>query len=84
MDDCVWNRHYPDSELRKHWQVVQEAKKAQPVAEVSNAETPPSESAWLPDKRQLILVGGIAGLVVFALVYLQFREVRKRRATKNH
>jgi tetratricopeptide (TPR) repeat protein len=81
LDDCVWNRHYSDSELRQHWRIVQEAKpKGEQLAldsQSTNAATP--ESPWLPDTRQIVIVGGLAGLAVAGLAYLQIREVRKRR-----
>jgi len=81
LDDCVWNRHYSDNELRKHWQMVQEAKpKGEQLAlDSPTTDTAQAESPWLPDKRQIIIVGGIAGLAVAGLAYLQIREVRKRR-----
>jgi hypothetical protein len=36
-------------------------------------------ASWLPETRQIILVGGVAGVVVVLLVYLQIREFRRRR-----
>jgi len=81
LDDCVWNRHYSDNELRKHWQIVQEAKpKGEQLAfDSPSTDTAPAESPWLPDTRQIIIVGGITGLAVAGLAYLQIREVRRRR-----
>jgi hypothetical protein len=81
LDDCVFSRSYSDSDLRKHRQIIQEArpKRDQPVAESPSAATSESQSGWLPQTRQLILVGGLTSLVVGVLVYLQLRELRRRR-----
>lgn len=44
------------------------------------AATPPAPPAdWRPDTRQVIVVGGVAGVVVVLLAYLQVREFRRRR-----
>jgi tetratricopeptide (TPR) repeat protein len=81
LDDCVYIRNYPDTDLRKHRQIVQEArpKGDRLAAEPPGAETTESQFGWLPDKQHLLLVGGLASLVVAALAYLQIREIRRRR-----
>jgi tetratricopeptide (TPR) repeat protein len=91
FDDCVGNvRRFSAPDLRAHRVVVQEAKPkvASPLLdlETSRAGTlaekrpaPSSVPSWLPDSRQLVAVGGIAGLAVIVLVYFQVREMRRRR-----
>ncbi len=38
---------------------------------------PPAD--WLPERSQVLLVGGVAAVITLALVYLQVREFRRRR-----
>jgi hypothetical protein len=78
FDECVGNvRRFSAPDLRAHRLVVQEAK---PKAESIVLDTAASRSStWLPDGRQLMAVGGVAGLAVIVLVYFQVREMRRRR-----
>jgi len=91
---CSWGRRYAANQLREHWQIVKEARaKAGPPAgegadfqvngigntEPASTPSPDQSASWLPDWPKLIIVGSLAGLVVAALAYLQFREIRRRR-----
>lgn len=71
FEDCVWGRGYAAQELREHRQVVQEAR-----PKAVKEETPAS---WMPDRQHLLVVGGTTGLILAGLVYLQIREIRRRR-----
>jgi hypothetical protein len=73
LDTCVYSRSYPATELKEHRQLLRSA-----LDSMSTASTE-ADSGWLPDTRHLILVGGLAGVVVVLLVYLQVREIRRRR-----
>jgi tetratricopeptide (TPR) repeat protein len=91
FDECVGNiRRFSAPDLRAHRMVVQEAKPkvASPLLDLEAssaatlAEKTPARSSvpsWLPDSGQLMVVGGLAGLVVIVLVYFQVREMRRRR-----
>jgi hypothetical protein len=58
-------------------------KQSGPVLEDMTFKTepkPPADpGAWLPERRQIYLVGGVAGTIALALLYLQIREFRQRR-----
>ena len=43
---------------------------------------PEDPTAWLPERRQIFLVGGVAGTIAAALIFLQIREFRQRRRQK--
>jgi hypothetical protein len=74
FDECRdVRRRFDPEELRAHRQIIDEALSAR-VTSPSNAG-----SGWLPDRNQLIAGGSIAGLIIMVLVYLQFREFRRRR-----
>lgn len=91
FDECVGNvRRFSAPELRAHRQIVHEAKPTattailepeptRPVAPAQSAPASGSAGSWLPDRGQLIAVGGIAALAVVALGYFQIREMRRRR-----
>jgi hypothetical protein len=91
FDECVGNvRRFSAPDLRAHRLVVQEAKpKGESIvldtaasrsgAANENAPVSGSSPSWLPDGRQLVAVGGVAGLAVIVLVYFQVREMRRRR-----
>jgi tetratricopeptide (TPR) repeat protein len=81
FEDCVWSRRSDAAELREHRKIVQEARaKAEALVFEPNEPSPTgTQENWAPDSGKLILVGGAAGLVVLLLVYLQIREVRRRR-----
>ncbi|HLJ92591.1 MAG TPA: hypothetical protein VKU02_05285 [Gemmataceae bacterium] len=93
FDDCIGNvRRFSAADLRAHRLVVQETKPADAGAIVDPASvgiaTPAGNSTtsstlpdWLPDGRQLVVVGGIAFLVIVLLGYFQIRELRRRRRT---
>jgi tetratricopeptide (TPR) repeat protein len=83
FEDCLDNRRFDAPDLRAHRQIVREAK---PKSEGVVLETPPDKPAnqpesaqWLPDTPKLIGVGGVAGLVVVFFLYLQLRELQRRR-----
>jgi tetratricopeptide (TPR) repeat protein len=86
FEECVWSRRYDAADLRAHRQVVQEARpKAESVfaALPEPAAAPPADApSWLPDARHLLVVGGVAGLLILLLVYLQVREFRRRRRAR--
>jgi tetratricopeptide (TPR) repeat protein len=82
FEECVWSRRYDAPALKAHRQIVQESQAAAPPSLPVDAEdNPPAPStfAWAPNARQLLLVGGAAGLIIIALVCLQIREIKKRR-----
>lgn len=39
----------------------------------------PVPGDWLPERSQVVVVGSVAALIALALVYLQVREIRRRR-----
>ncbi|MCS6849907.1 MAG: hypothetical protein NZ700_01915 [Gemmataceae bacterium] len=67
LDECVYGRQYQTAELRAHRLVLLEAQ--------ARSVSPPD---WLPGRRQLTVVGSLAGVVVVALLVLQVRELRRR------
>jgi tetratricopeptide (TPR) repeat protein len=91
FDDCVGNvRRFSAPDLRAHRLVVQEAKPkaSSPLVELgpdqatgSAANAPASDpsGSWLPNLRQLVIVGILAALAVVILGYFQIRELRRRR-----
>jgi tetratricopeptide (TPR) repeat protein len=91
FDECVGNvRRFSAPDLRAHRMVVQEAKPKIASSlldlEADRAGTPTvntpagdSVPSWLPDIRQLVTVGALAGLAVIVLAYFQVREMRRRR-----
>jgi tetratricopeptide (TPR) repeat protein len=89
FEECVWSRRYDAAELRAHRQVVQEARPKRESALVGVTDMAPPEPTapgpspgWLPDAQHLWIVGGLAGLVILLLIYLQVREVRRRRRAR--
>jgi hypothetical protein len=89
LDDCRREGiHRLDAAvLREHRQILQEAVAKAPPAEVipegigeSASESP---AGWLPEWRQLALVGGVAGAAVAVLIYFQIREFRRRRGNSS-
>jgi tetratricopeptide (TPR) repeat protein len=86
FEDCVDNRRFEAPELRAHRQIVREsAPKAGPLLLEPEVEAPttasesPAAADWLPNTGKLIAVGGVAAAVVMILLYLQVRELRRRR-----
>ncbi len=83
--ECIWTRRYGAALLQEHRKVVEAAapKQTAPVLEdVPNAQTPtPAQdpAAWLPERRQIWLVAGVAGTIALALIFLQIKEIRRRR-----
>ena len=65
---CEDSRRYNAPELREHHQILNEDK--------SDETVPPP---WLPDTQKMLIVGGVAGLIILGLAYLQIREFRRRR-----
>jgi tetratricopeptide (TPR) repeat protein len=68
-------RRFDPEELRAHRQIIQEALAAQGAATADG-------TSWLPSRNHLIIGGGLAGLVIVFLAYLQYREFRRRRQGK--
>jgi tetratricopeptide (TPR) repeat protein len=87
VEECVGMRRYGATLLREHRQVLREAAAKQSTqafeelapSNTPAVQTPPPAGAWLPERRQIVLVGGVAGTIVVVLVYLQIRELRQRR-----
>jgi hypothetical protein len=86
FEDCVWRRRLDDPELRQHRQIVAEAAQAksqEPATEtddVQESQAPTAAPGWLPDRNKLWTVGSIFAIIVFAMIYFQIREFRRRRA----
>jgi hypothetical protein len=96
LEDCVKNRLLSNvTLLRDHRNVLNEAKVKRPeVADL--LPTPPSQEAapsdsgnqsgesggWQPSVGQVVLVGGVGGLVIAVLAYLQIKEIRRRRLSR--
>jgi tetratricopeptide (TPR) repeat protein len=77
----VWSYRFDAPELREHRKMVQAAM-PEPVSQAP-AKTPAEPTAekpsWLPNSTKIAIVGGIAALVIAGLVYMQLRELRRRR-----
>jgi hypothetical protein len=86
LDRCVWNLRYDAALLSEHRKVVQEAKpEAEPVflPTTTPALPPPVErNTWTPNLRHIITAGCVAAVVVGGLIYLQVREMRRRRQSR--
>lgn len=82
LGECLWARRWTAPDLKAHHRVLAEAKPASgdalELTPAARNEPKPQPSAW-PAAEKLIVVGGLAGLVVGALAYLQLRQVRRRR-----
>jgi tetratricopeptide (TPR) repeat protein len=85
LHECIWTRRYDVPLLQEHRKIVEAGvpKQSGPVLEDMTFKTepkPPADpGAWLPERRQIYLVGGVAGTIALALLYLQIREFRQRR-----
>lgn len=73
FDECLGSRRFDAPALRTHRQAVREALAAQALP------PPPAPTVWVPESRQLWVVGAVAVAVVVGLAYLQLREFRRRR-----
>jgi hypothetical protein len=72
LDDSVKNRLLSSVPLlRTHRNVLNEA--------AANRGKKEPGSGWLPSSEQLLLVGGGGGLIIALLVFLQIKEIRRRR-----
>jgi tetratricopeptide (TPR) repeat protein len=79
-DQCVDVRAYRPPDLWKHRTEVKEELAKQAAAAPRTAPTGPTERPpWWPSPERLGLVGGAAGLVLALLIYLQWRQFRRRR-----
>jgi hypothetical protein len=86
FDQCVFNRGYTFPEIREHQKIVKAAQpEPEPVAS-KPLESRPGQAPAIPqpetrqlDMRQVWLAGGVVGLVVAGLIYLQIREIIRRR-----
>lgn len=78
FEECVGTRRFSAAALREHRRTVQAAKPAEENPLAQTPAPPPPAPSWMPEKGQLILVGGIAGAIVIVLVFLQLRELRRR------
>ena len=85
LNECVWTRRDNAPLLQEHKKIVQSAvpKQSAPVFEDEPAApsktTAANPNAYLPETRQLVLVGGVAGTIIVVLIFLQIREIRQRR-----
>ncbi len=85
LHECIWTRRYDVPLLQEHRKIVEAGvpKQSGPVLEDMNLKSEPRPPAnpgdWLPERRQIYLVGGVAGTIALALIYLQVREFRQRR-----
>jgi len=86
FDRCVWNHRFPASELREHQKIVRAAQAESgavvATAPAANQAAPPASG--LPETRpvnlhHVLLIGCVAVVVVLGLIYLQVREMRRRR-----
>jgi hypothetical protein len=83
--ECIWTRRHGATLLQEHRKIVEAAapKQSAPVLEdePANSQTtaPPEPTAWLPERRQIVLVAGVAGTIACVLIFLQIREIRQRR-----
>ena len=71
LTECVDARRYNAKALLEHRQALNSA--------VEEAAADAAKISWLPEQWQLYLVGGAAALLILALVYFQWRELRRRR-----
>jgi hypothetical protein len=71
LDYCVFARAYHHPELQEHRQQLNEA--------VSEAAAAARQITWLPDSWQLVTVISVAGIVMLALIFFQFRVTLGRR-----
>ncbi len=85
LHECIWTRRYDVPRLQEHRKIVEAGvpKQSGPVLEdmtfKAESKPPADTGAWLPERRQIFLVGGVAGTIALALIYLQIREFRHRR-----
>ena len=79
----VWSYRFDAPDLREHRKIIQAALPEPVVVSRADSSTPAARPSWLPDFHQnlfkILIVGGVVGLVVVALAYLQIRELRRRR-----
>jgi hypothetical protein len=80
-EECVSKRHFDAPLLREHRRIVQEARPStEPlVPPVEDAPAAPASPGWLPHRAKILGAGAVVGLLVALLLYLQFREFRRRR-----
>jgi hypothetical protein len=86
LNECIWTRRDSAPLLKEHKNIVQAGapKQTAPVLEdepatAKPAAPAPDDAAWLPERRQIVLVAGVAGTIIFVLIFLQIREIRQRR-----
>jgi hypothetical protein len=85
LDECAGARRYNARILREHRRTLQEAKAAlAPVVSPLDSPTGPEEvpAGWSINGRLAALVGAGAGLLIVLLVYLQVRDLSRRRRSK--
>jgi hypothetical protein len=86
---CVFSRGYTFPEIREHQKIVRAALPA-PASVAAKFEPPsqtPPASLPAPETRRMnmhhvVLIGGVAGVVVLGLIFLQVREIRRRRKSE--
>jgi hypothetical protein len=83
FEKCVWSHRFGAPLLRAHRQVVQAARpRPEPVSlETTPVAAEPQDATWIPDRRKLVIAGSLAALVIASLVYLQVRELLRKRRT---
>jgi tetratricopeptide (TPR) repeat protein len=83
FQSLVWSYRYDAPELREHRKILQAAMPEPVVIGAAETPLPAPRPSWLPELRQnlykIVLVGVVVALVVVGLVYLQIRELRRRR-----
>jgi tetratricopeptide (TPR) repeat protein len=81
FDECIWERRYDVRELRRHRQIVQEARaqSAGPLVALDVPSAPDTPAGWRLDTRLVLTVSVAAGLLLALLAYFQLREIRHRR-----
>jgi hypothetical protein len=86
LEDCVYNQNMAAPLLKEHRSILKQAAAARQRPPITPPmpppESPPADAGWLPDFWQIVVVGGIGGLIVLILAYFQVRELRRRRRKK--
>jgi hypothetical protein len=79
-EECVYVRAFRPELLWQHRGEV----RAELERQAANKPAPADDqsAAWWPSPERLALVGGAAGLVLFTLIYLQWRNLRRKSAVR--
>jgi hypothetical protein len=85
LDRCAWTHRLAAADLREHLKIIRAFEPPpETVANTAPARPSQDQAPLLPatrqiDLRQVLLVGGLAAVAVIGLIYLQVREIRRRR-----